>query len=107
MNNDLISREALIDEISREIDFERENNNPITAVVAFKIAIKRARQLPAVDAAPVVHGRWINQDSTYTKYQCSACKERNFDGVGRYCPHCGTKMDAEIGHRKKEDQAQT
>jgi hypothetical protein len=51
--------------------------------------------MPTIDAAPVVHGRWINQDSTYTKYQCSACKERNFDGVGRYCPYCGAKMDGE------------
>lgn len=49
---------------------------------------------------PVVHGRWINQDNTYTKYQCSACKERNFDGVGRYCPNCGAKMD---GERDKGD----
>ncbi len=47
------------------------------------------------DNEPVVHGRWINQDSTYTKYQCSACKERNFDGVGRYCPNCGAKMDGD------------
>lgn len=30
-----------------------------------------------------------------TNYQCSACKERNFDGVGRYCPNCGAKMDEE------------
>lgn len=48
-----------------------------------------------VEYALVVHGRWINQDSTYTKYQCSACKERKFDGVGRYCPNCGARMDAE------------
>lgn len=55
MNNDLISREALLDELSREIDFERENNMPITAIEAFKIAIKRAKNLTTVDAEPVRH----------------------------------------------------
>ena len=56
---DLISRQALLDELSREIDFERENNAPITAVNAFKIAMKLAKKLPSVDAEPVRRGVWI------------------------------------------------
>lgn len=83
MTNDLISREAAKEAVKYIpwCDWE---------------AVGRTLdELEAVDAAPVVHGMWINQDNTYTKYECSACKERNFDGVGRYCPNCGAKMDKE------------
>lgn len=56
-------------------------------------------KLPTVDAAPVVHGRWIDHKD---EHQCSECKEitivdfyvwKNvqFD----YCPYCGAKMDGE------------
>lgn len=62
-------------------------------------------ELPTVDAAPVVHGRWINWGKsgtpTYENYgTCSVCHEdaeictehRN------YCPNCGAKMDLEVSH---------
>lgn len=50
---------------------------------------------PAVDAAPVVHGRWIEKSYLLgtTRY-CSECGE-NYGmphGVFNYCPHCGAKM---------------
>lgn len=57
------------------------------------------KNLPSVDAAPVVHGRWIDHKD---EHQCSECKEITivdfyvwrhvqFD----YCPYCGAKMDGE------------
>lgn len=100
-NGDLISREALIDEIERDIDFERENNMPITAVNAFKIAIKRAKKLPSIDAVPVVHGRWreiktYDEDGFYVfEYKCSACGCIEPFESGNYCSYCGAKMDKE------------
>lgn len=54
---------------------------------------------PTVDAAPVVHGRWIKA-SVYgiPHYRCSVCSEyieldwtANFEYS--YCPNCGAKMD--------------
>lgn len=68
---------------------------------------------PTVDAVPVIHGKWIADESTYTDgfVQCSVCKttyfaddlywvgEKAHSELPNYCPHCGAKMDAE---RKEE-----
>ena len=108
MTNDLISRKALVKALIAERDKhppELTERYSFGAKVPCKFnqairggirkALREIEMAPAVDAAPVVHGRWINQDSTYTKYQCSACKVMNFDGVGRYCPNCGARMRRE------------
>lgn len=65
----------------------------------------------AVDASPVVHGRWV-QDGGFNTY-CSHCEEYiptvhchqdyqddEYDWdeeieKTEYCPHCGAKMDKE------------
>ena len=41
------------------------------------------------------HGKWIVQDSTYTKFQCSACKSKNHNIQWPFCCKCGAKMDKE------------
>lgn len=52
----------------------------------------------AVDAALVVHGRWIVAHGNPTPY-CSQCRQeaiRSFLGgyvYSKHCPHCGAKMD--------------
>lgn len=63
------------------------------------------KELPAVDVAPVVHGRWIEREDPMldTYYTCSACNEDFYieqtgDPVKdlftyTYCPNCGAKMD--------------
>lgn len=92
MTNDLISRSELLLEMAAGcVPLDEKGISGVTGDES--TIYDYIKNAPAVDAAPVVHGRWISQDSTYTKYQCSACKERNFDGVGRYCPNCGAKMD--------------
>lgn len=68
---------------------------------------------PTVDAAPVVHGRWLCDDLGHT--YCSECHERlpyihcyseepgsDYDEEWDeempetlYCPHCSAKMDEE------------
>ena len=53
--------------------------------------------IPAADVAPVVHGRWIEQEK-YTfgvMYDCSICDNRILDNghSWNYCPNCGAKMD--------------
>lgn len=70
--------------------------------------------VPAVDAGPVVHGRWedVKETSlyvpdmkytvTHTTETCSSCKVRiGFIGSKPYlydniCPNCGAKMDLEV-----------
>lgn len=65
-------------------------------------------EMPAVDAAPVVHGRpvWINPLDPGAKIctwkcssLCSACGE--YVAVGwKHCQNCGAKMD---GERRDDD----
>lgn len=57
---------------------------------------------PTVDAAPVVHGRWIHldQEESTISGKCSCCGwEAHYyeDDVADmpYCPRCGAKMDLE------------
>lgn len=69
--------------------------------------------IPAVDVAPVVHGRWVKKWDLYDKgfyisrkvwYECSNCgiktnhKDESFEiEVGyNYCPNCGAKMDGGV-----------
>lgn len=57
---------------------------------------------PTVDAAPVVHGRWLKKASAYVK-NCFCCSICGYDwGVEsgtlsdyrmNYCSECGAKMD--------------
>ena len=65
--------------------------------------------LPAVDAVPVEHGRWEEQNVYYV---CNACGAKYkdeivllYDGDDKgglfsgfeHCPHCGAKMDCKEG----------
>ena len=59
---------------------------------------------PAVDAAPVVHGRWIIDTafgndvmSNGRMVLCSECGQGRFTGKTNYCPNCGAKMDGGEG----------
>lgn len=55
---------------------------------------------PTVDAAPVVHGRWIPADENHAF--CPNCNKvvGHYERGGvlkyyKYCPRCGAKMDLE------------
>ena len=76
----------------------------INEIVHRKIQMLLA-DTPAVDAVPVVHGRWIEQEDPCGDpyYICSACKDDFYiEMTGAvekdlflysYCPSCGAKMD--------------
>lgn len=77
-----IDKEKLLQKLSRMIEFG-------DAIM----------DCPIADVAPVVHGRWIEQEK-YTfgvMYDCSICGNRILDNghSWNYCPHCGAKMDVE------------
>lgn len=54
------------------------------------------REQRTVDAAPLVHGRWLDEKHGFMYYDaaCSVCGARN-DRASNYCPHCGAKMDGD------------
>lgn len=56
----------------------------------------KIKALHTADVAPVVHGRWIQVDST--KCRCSHCDIIALialypHGDKNFCPNCGAKMD--------------
>jgi hypothetical protein len=63
-----------------------------------------------IDAAPVVHAKWISEPGILGDWYCSNCKGvllyevENYGGGNyhdiktvwsTYCPHCGAKMDGD------------
>lgn len=90
MMSDLISRDAAIEAVYY---------NP------YSTAVGMIKKVPAVDAAPVVHGRWIEKRwftecdwcvINHRALVCTACSVEIADGEETpYCPYCGAKMDGE------------
>lgn len=65
----------------------------LTKLIDAEIAINGLKALPFIDAAPVVHGWWING-------KCNKCGGHAPFWVmattyypSKFCPHCGAKMD--------------
>ena len=48
---------------------------------------------PTADVVEVVHGEWIRQDETFTRFMCSECGSKNHNIRWVFCPNCGAKMD--------------
>jgi hypothetical protein len=103
MNNDLISRSALLADINSDREAAQVHHKSLRERLErfCDYAETLAEQAPAIDAAPVRHGRWIKWSTYMPVYGCSVCGERNLfrDGnnvFSNYCPNCGAKMDAEV-----------
>lgn len=54
-------------------------------------AIHDVIHTPEVEAAPVVHGEWINIDKSWHAATCSVCGTLFYKS--KFCPDCGAKMD--------------
>ena len=63
------------------------------------------KDMPAIDAEPMRHGRWIptEYDSyadgspVWDKWECSECGHEHIgeeDTLTAFCPDCGAKMNA-------------
>lgn len=94
MDNDLISRAAIKSEIERI----RASTKTLTGIDFLRMI----ETFPAVDAAPVVHGRWVEIDEGDgdRSYNCSVCGEKWWLADGgpaenhmNYCPRCGAILD--------------
>lgn len=110
MNEDLISRSALLKEIKRIGGHSWSNwetagvvsmVNAIPAVDAEKVCeqmglVKEAMDMAKAYLRPVRHGRWIISSDGYYPY-CWDCKARPKGGnMTKYCPNCGAKMDGDF-----------
>ena len=64
-----------------------------------KFCIDTVNNVSAADVAPVVHGHWIRQDESFTRFKCSNPEWgiENCSGFENYCPNCGAKMDEVSG----------
>ena len=86
----------------------------IEAILGSFNAIKAIEELPAVEAVPVVHGRWVKVSGYATPggdpvWKCSECGKgvhvygiehgtygaEIADGQWVSCPNCGARMDGE------------
>lgn len=114
MNNDLISRSALLEELKNRYDEAKQREAANYEWETFESdgiesAMLCVENYPAVDAEPVQHGEWIYDpnaaDWGIGGYVCSKCYAKNnnlpcnevknplmFRG-SNFCPHCGAKMD--------------
>lgn len=104
--NDLISRAAAIGHMKSMAGCATcDNYNYVRCrACSWDDAMNIVEEMSKVDAAPVVHGRWISksEEGLYGPAYCSICDfELRIDDTP-YCPMCGAKMD---GERRDEDAA--
>ena len=94
--DDLISRAAALDAIDNERKLLIEQGRFGAEHILVHHARRVIEDLPAVDAVPVVNGRWVRQNGSAHVFKCSACGFK-FAGaeIAKYCLNCGAKMDGE------------
>lgn len=85
-------RDAALSEIARREALMVGDKR--VSVDAMKSFIKNR---PAVDVAPIVHGRWgtgrFNLETGNYEEQCTRCRNFSKEYDKPYCPNCGAKMD--------------
>lgn len=92
MDGDLISRKELLKKAKTLYKVTDDVLTTVSVVTRTDIVMA-----PAVDAEPVRHARWLDDDS-YFRYgeRCSACASGSTgNGRNKYCPNCGARMDGE------------
>lgn len=67
------------------------------------MAMEIVATAPTADVAPVVHAEWVVcGDGDNVPWMCSHCGKTTAHKYkviyGKYCPHCGAKMDGGADH---------
>ena len=95
--SELIERKEAIEAIKKywkdALSAGRRTLDPVDDIVEL---CNMLDALPAVDAAPVVHGTWMS-NGIHGSVLCR-CSECHYDAIAysfHYCPMCGAKMDGE------------
>ena len=91
---DYIYRQEVIKKLE-ELDSRLMRGHYYDECEGVTMASAIVKSVPAADVKPVVHGHWIRQDESFTRYKCSnpECGVENYSGFEYYCPNCGAKMD--------------
>ena len=103
---DLISREALLQQIGEKLNVLRSCND-FKEAWGVKYAMAMIQNAPTVDAVEVVHAKWeiCEEPNTFDTYgnpdkyaRCNHCgfKWTDLYAVKNYfkgCPNCGARMD--------------
>lgn len=91
VTDDLIPRVAAI------AAFDDKRVDRYYGDVSPESVIRIIESIPTVDAAPVVHGHWIDYKDNH---QCSVCKKHTIYDTYvwkaiqfKFCPWCGAKME--------------
>lgn len=82
----LINKKALIEQLESHIYWG-------DSVIGL---LEVAKNAPTIDAEPVRHGRWADEDNG--RWVCTLCGSWyivDSNGYMHYCPHCGAKMGGE------------
>lgn len=93
----LIDADALYNGAMKNEYFQfKESDKTGREAFAYSCAMERLVEAPAVDAAPVIHAKWIYGRNTSAT--CSHCHRTYYDAYDldnsdRYCRGCGAKMD--------------
>ena len=94
----LVNADALLSEMEKYNDLSARYRNEYLYGMQQQLetCIELVEDAPTVDAAPVVHGQWIDKDGGIAT--CSVCGDRwGVWSVMKYCPNCGAKMDGKDG----------
>ena len=94
-----INREAIMKFPIRKDHCDKEHANG-HFINGIESVLEYVENLPAVDVAPVRHGRWedaypdIEPNPMFMYGICSECEfEQGISKYLNYCPNCGAKMD--------------
>lgn len=80
-------------------DAEQQNRSYSTMML-YEVA-DMLEDAPTIEAAPVVHGKWISDLDANGKLKsvwrgCSVCGCLNHSTKPNFCPNCGAKMDGKV-----------
>lgn len=114
IEKDLIYKKvAEMEELARNRYLDTPSNSPVYARYLAQLQERTSlkffiAEIPAADVAPVRHGRWTFEaatENTLSRIKCNICGwwtlDPSVDGVYKYCPNCGAKMDADTQEREK------
>lgn len=95
---DLIEREVVLDALNNAAEYHSHIDDCTENTIRQCISV--VKKILAIDAVPVVHGRWERVTPTKSaakwsgKVSCCICHKSGHKQY-HYCPHCGAKMDLE------------
>ena len=90
----LIDGDALLKNIRRAV-----YPSDLATTIAVGICESHVKDMPTIDAAPVVHAKWEMDYSWHGHCRCSNCHGTSVEAewlnryMWPYCPNCGAQMN--------------